>query len=47
MGSNEVKVGAVTLIGIGLLAGLITFFGAFSVSVDGYMLELAYPQLGV
>ena len=46
MGSNEVKVGAVTLIGIGLLAGVITFFGAFSFSDDGYKLEIAYPQVG-
>ena len=30
MSSNEVKVGALTLGGIGLLAGIITFLGAFS-----------------
>ena len=36
MSSNEVKVGALTLGGIGLLAGLITILGDFCFSGSGY-----------
>ena len=43
MSSNEVKVGALTLGGIGLLAGIITFLGAFSFSGSGYKLQISYP----
>ena len=46
MSSNEVKVGALTLGGIGLLAGIITFLGAFSFSGSGYKLQISYPQVG-
>lgn len=46
MSSNEVKVGALTLGGIGLLAGIITFLGAFSLSGSGYKLQISYPQVG-
>ena len=42
MSSNEVKVGALTLGGIGLLAGIITFLGAFSFSGSGYKLQISY-----
>ncbi len=46
MSSNEVKVGALTLGGVGLLAGVITFLGAFSFSGSGYNLQISYPQVG-
>lgn len=46
MSSNEVKVGALTLGGAGLLAGIITFLGAFSFSGGGYELQISYPQVG-
>ncbi|CAK7004663.1 MlaD family protein [Phascolarctobacterium sp.] len=46
MSSNEVKVGALTLGGVGLLAGIITFLGAFSFSGGGYELQISYPQVG-
>ena len=36
MSSNEVKVGALTLGGIGLLAGIITFLGAFNFLSAGW-----------
>lgn len=46
MSSNEVKVGALTLGGAGLLAGIITFLGAFNLSSGGYELKISYPQVG-
>lgn len=45
MSSNEVKVGALTLGGAALLAGMITFMGAFSFGPKGYELRVNYPQV--
>ena len=45
MSSNEVKVGAVTLGGAALLAGMISFMGAFSFGSSGYKLHIEYPQV--
>ncbi len=45
MGSSEVKVGAFTLVGAALLAGVITFMGAFSFGRNGYELRINYPQV--
>lgn len=45
MGSNEVKVGAVTLSGAALLAGMISFMGAFSLGSSGYKLHIEYPHV--
>lgn len=45
MSSNEVKVGALTLGGAALLAGMITFMGAFSFGNKGYELHIDYPQV--
>ena len=45
MGSSEVKVGAFTLCGAAILAGMITFMGAFSLGRDGYELYINYPQV--
>ncbi|MCD7975072.1 MAG: MlaD family protein [Phascolarctobacterium sp.] len=45
MASSEIKVGAVTLGGAAILAGIITFMGAFSVGKHGYDLQIDYPQV--
>ncbi|MCQ2373352.1 MAG: MlaD family protein [Phascolarctobacterium sp.] len=45
MSSNEVKVGAVTLGGAALLAGMISFMGAFSFGEKGYDLRIDYPHV--
>ena len=45
MGSSEVKVGAFTLCGAAILAGMITFMGAYSLGRDGYELSINYPQV--
>jgi len=45
MSSNEVKVGAVTLGGATLLAGMISFMGAFSLGGGGYKLHIEYPHV--
>ncbi len=45
MGSSEIKVGAFTLCGVAVLAGMITFMGAFSLGRDGYELHINYPQV--
>ena len=45
MGSSEVKVGAFTLGGAAILAGIITFMGAFTFGNDGYKLQIDYPQV--
>ena len=45
MSSNEVKVGALTLGGSALLAGMISFMGAFSLGSSGYDLHINYPQV--
>lgn len=45
MGSSEVKVGAVTLTGAAILAGIITFMGAFTFGKHGYDLQIDYPQV--
>ncbi len=43
--SSEVKVGAFTLGGAAVLAGIITFMGAFTFGKNGYELQIAYPQV--
>ncbi len=43
--SSEVKVGAFTLGGAAVLAGIITFMGAFTFGKEGYELQIAYPQV--
>ncbi len=45
MSSNEVKVGALTLGGAALMAGMISFMGAFSLGGGGYKLHIDYPQV--
>lgn len=45
MNTSEVKVGAITLGGVGLLALIISFLGAFSFFDNGYQLHIAYPQV--
>ena len=45
MGSSEVKVGAFTLGGAAILAGIITFMGAFTFGKEGYKLQIDYPQV--
>ena len=45
MGSSEVKVGAFALGGAVVLAGIITFMGAFSFGKKGYELRVNYPQV--
>ncbi|MGM9583164.1 MAG: MlaD family protein [Phascolarctobacterium sp.] len=45
MGSSEVKVGVFTLGGAVVLAGIITFMGAFSFGKKGYELRINYPQV--
>ena len=45
MGSSEVKVGAFALGGAVVLAGIITFMGAFSFGKKGYELRINYPQV--
>ncbi len=45
MGSSEVKVGAFALGGAVVLAGIITFMGAFSFGKKGYELHIDYPQV--
>lgn len=45
MGSSEVKVGAFALGGAVILAGIITFMGAFSFGKKGYELHIDYPQV--
>lgn len=43
--SNEVKVGAFTLAGAALLAGVISFMGAFKLGSGGYELQVVYPRV--
>ncbi|MBQ8417347.1 MAG: MCE family protein [Phascolarctobacterium sp.] len=45
MASSEVKVGAFTLGGAAILAGIITFMGAFTFGKEGYKLQIDYPQV--
>ena len=45
MSSSEVKVGAFALGGAVVLAGIITFMGAFSFGKKGYELHINYPQV--
>ncbi len=45
MSSNEVKVGALTLGGAAILAGIISFMGAFNFGSGGYEVKIAYPQV--
>ena len=45
MGASEVKVGAFALGGAVVLAGIITFMGAFSFGKKGYELRINYPQV--
>lgn len=45
MSSNEVKVGAFTLGGAALMAGMISFMGAFNLGHKGYELNIDYPQV--
>lgn len=45
MSSSEVKVGAFALGGAVVLAGIITFMGAFSFGKKGYELHIDYPQV--
>lgn len=45
MSSSEVKVGAFTLGGAAVLAGIITFMGAFTFGKSGYQLQIDYPQV--
>ena len=45
MSSSEVKVGAFALGGAVVLAGIITFMGAFSFGKKGYELRIDYPQV--
>lgn len=45
MSSSEVKVGAFALGGALVLAGIITFMGAFSFGKKGYELRIDYPQV--
>ena len=45
MGNSEVKVGAFALGGAVVLAGIITFMGAFSFGKKGYELRVEYPQV--
>lgn len=45
MGSSEVKVGAFAIGGAVVLAGIITFMGAFSFGKNGYKLYIDYPRV--
>lgn len=45
MSTNEVKVGAFTIGGAALMAGIISFMGAFSFGQKGYELSVDYPQV--
>ncbi len=45
MSSSEVKVGAFALGGAVVLAGIITFMGAFTFGKKGYELRIDYPQV--
>lgn len=45
MSSSEVKVGAFALGGAVVLAGIVTFMGAFSFGKKGYELHIDYPQV--
>lgn len=45
MSDSEVKVGALTLGGAALMAGMISFMGAFSFGPKGYDLHVNYPQV--
>ena len=45
MSSSDVKVGAFALGGAVVLAGIITFMGAFSFGKKGYELRIDYPQV--
>ena len=45
MSSSEVKVGAFALGGAVVLAGIITFMGAFTFGSKGYQLHVNYPQV--
>ena len=45
MGSSEVKVGAFAIGGAVVLAGTITFMGAFSFGKNGYKLYIDYPRV--
>lgn len=45
MSSSEVKVGAFALGGALVLAGIVTFMGAFSFGRKGYELRIDYPQV--
>lgn len=45
MSSSEVKVGAFALGGAVVLAGIITFMGAFTFGKKGYELHVNYPQV--
>ena len=45
MSSSEMKVGAFALGGAVVLAGIITFMGAFSFGKKGYELRINYPRV--
>lgn len=45
MATSEVKVGAFALSGAAILAGMISFMGAFSLGRGGYELHVDYPQV--
>lgn len=45
MNTSEIKVGAFALSGAVVLAGIITFMGAFTFGKDGYELHIDYPQV--
>lgn len=45
MATSEVKVGAFALSGAAILAGMISFMGAFSLGRGGYELLIDYPQV--
>lgn len=45
MATSEVKVGAFALTGAAILAGIISFMGAFSLGRGGYELAVSYPEV--
>lgn len=45
MSTSEVKVGALTLGGAAIMAGIISFMGAFHFGSGGYELKISYPQV--
>ena len=45
MSTSEAKVGAFTIGGAAVLAGIISFMGAFSLGRRGYELNIDYPQV--